>query len=57
MPNKLVLMLEDDSDDRYLTQSTLKESAIDVEMKFVSTAGELFNYLTAPEKPALILID
>jgi CheY-like chemotaxis protein len=54
---QLVYMLEDDSDDRYLTSEMLNELGIDVEVSFFSSSTELFEHLSDEEKPALILVD
>ena len=55
--NKLVVMLEDDSDDRYLTSETLAELNIDVPVKFFSSSNELLEFLKNNTKPSLILLD
>jgi CheY-like chemotaxis protein len=55
--NKLVVMLEDDSDDRYLTGEILAELGIDVPVRFFSKSNELLDFLSGPEKPSLILLD
>lgn len=52
-----VLMLEDDVDDRYITESTIKELGYDIPIKFLAYGRELIAYLTESEEPALILID
>jgi CheY-like chemotaxis protein len=55
--NKFVAMLEDDSDDRYLTGETLAELHIDVPVKYFSSSGELLQFLANNPKPSLILLD
>lgn len=52
-----VLMLEDDVDDRYITESTIKELGYDISIRFLAYGKELISYLTESEEPALILID
>jgi CheY-like chemotaxis protein len=52
-----VLMLEDDTDDRYLTESAISELGYDIPIKFLSPDRELFRYLTQYEEPSLILLD
>ncbi|HYO22946.1 MAG TPA: response regulator [Flavisolibacter sp.] len=51
-----VAMLEDDSDDRYLTEEVLNESGFDIKIEFYSRSHDLFAAL-ATRKPNLILID
>jgi CheY-like chemotaxis protein len=52
-----VLMLEDDSDDRYITESTINELGYNIPIKFLNHDRELFRYLTQYEEPSLILLD
>ena len=52
-----VLMLEDDADDRYITESTLKELGYNIPIRFLSYDRELFGYLSRSEEPSLILLD
>ena len=54
--DKYVVMLEDDNDDRYLTNETLSELGIDIPIKFFSDSNTLFDYLSF-SKPSLLLID
>jgi CheY-like chemotaxis protein len=35
----------------------LSEAGIDIAIKFFSSSGDLFNYLSASEMPSLILVD
>lgn len=49
-------MLEDDSDDRYLTQDVLGNLAMDVEIDFYSNSHDVFSSLQKT-KPNLILVD
>ena len=55
--NKFVVMLEDDSDDRYLTTETLSELRIDIPVKYFSSSRELMRFLYGNAKPSLILLD
>ena len=55
--NRFVLMLEEDADDRYITQEILSSLEIDIQIKFLSNSNEFFSFLSNSEKPALILVD
>ena len=55
--NQFVLMLEGDSDDRYITQQTLFELGIATPIKFSRNSDDFFHSLQLSEKPSLILID
>jgi CheY-like chemotaxis protein len=50
-------MLEEDGDDSYITQETLKEIGIDISIQFLSNSSDFFNFLSNSIRPALILID
>jgi CheY-like chemotaxis protein len=52
-----VLMLEDDADDRYITESTIKELGYNIPVRFLSYDRELITYLSQSEEPSLILLD
>jgi len=62
----LILMADDDSDDRLLAEDALKESGCDLEIRFVEDGSELLDYLhqrneyaepaSAP-LPGLIILD
>ena len=54
---RYVLMLEDDADDRYITETTIKELGYDIHVSFLSHGRELINYLASSDQPALILVD
>src|SRR5689334_1980306 len=54
---KYVLMLEEDSDDRYLTSETLKELGIEIPVQYLSESKDLFDFLSRADKPSVILID
>jgi CheY-like chemotaxis protein len=62
----VVLMAEDDPDDRLLAQDALKESRVEAELHFVENGEELLDYLWhrgkytengASPRPGLILLD
>jgi CheY-like chemotaxis protein len=62
----MILMAEDDLDDRLLVEDALKESGLTVELRFVEDGVELIDYLhqrnkfSAPgraPRPGLILLD
>jgi CheY-like chemotaxis protein len=64
-PN-LILMAEDDSDDRLLAEDAMKESGIGMELRFVQDGVELMDYLNrrnkysqpeASPRPGLIILD
>lgn len=55
--NRFVLMLEADSDDRYITEQTLSELNIDIPVKFLNNSVEFFDSLSSEDKPVLILVD
>lgn len=57
MQNKKILMLEDDKDDRYITQSILTELGFDIPIQFLSSSEELFRYLDEHPLPAMILLE
>jgi response regulator RpfG family c-di-GMP phosphodiesterase len=54
MPEKYILMLENDSDDRYITQSTLNDLSIAVPIRYEYYSPSLRKSLAEP--PALILL-
>jgi two-component system response regulator len=54
---KYVLMLEEDSDDQFLTREVLDALELDVHIRFVATSNELFSALEGQHLPELILID
>ena len=57
MEEPYILMLEDDADDRYITESTIQELGYDIPIKFLSYGRELLAHLNQSDKPALILLD
>lgn len=52
-----VLMLEDDADDRYITETTINELGYDIPVKFLNYGRELMKYLSESQEPSLILLD
>lgn len=52
-----ILMLEDDPDDRFITETTIKELGYATLIKFVKSSDELFSHLESDFKPILILLD
>lgn len=50
-------MLEDDADDRHITETTISELGYSIPIKFLSYGRELITYLTQAEEPCLILVD
>ena len=57
MQRKLVLMLEDDGDDRYITESAIGELGLEVEIKFFSDSNQFLKFLSTTIRPSLLLID
>lgn len=57
MPRKHILMLEDDSDDRYLTQTAIEDLNLNIEITFFPNSNEFFNFLSKHPKPSLLLVD
>lgn len=55
--NKLIVMLEGDSDDRYLTEEMMAELGLEAPIQFFSNSQALFEFLAGPEKPSLIMAD
>jgi CheY-like chemotaxis protein len=62
----VILMAEDDSDDRLLAQDAFKESGLTMELRFVEDGVELLDYLNRRNKfsapgssprPGLIILD
>jgi CheY-like chemotaxis protein len=52
-----ILMLEDDPDDRFITENALDDLGHDVRIIFVKNSTELFSFLQASVHPMLILLD
>ena len=57
LKDQYVLMLEDDADDRYITETTLIELGYNIPIRFVSYGRDLISYLTESEPPSLIILD
>lgn len=58
MQRKLILMLEDDSDDRYITEQAIEELGLDVDIEFFSDSNQFLHFLAGTSLyPSLILID
>ena len=54
---KYILMLEDDADDKMLTEETFGQLNLDVDLVFLSSSDALFSHLEHNSLPELILID
>jgi CheY-like chemotaxis protein len=52
-----IAMLEDDADDRYLTNEILTEIGFTIKVQFFSNSDDLLEALSSPVKPQLILVD
>ena len=50
-------MLEEDLDDRQITESALLDLGFDIPVQYVSYSNELFDLLRSGERPSLILLD
>src|SRR4051794_34747044 len=57
MEKKLVYMLEDDSDDRYITESTIEEFGFPIQIKFFSNSNQFLQFLSTADKSILIILD
>ena len=55
--NRYVLMLEEDSDDRYITSETLAALGLNVPVRYVAHSNELFSELQSDTKPMLVITD
>ena len=53
----IILMLEDDPDDRFITEATLRELQLDIQIMFMQNSNDLFHYLEHNPAPSLILMD
>ena len=51
-----ILMLENDSDDRYITQVYFDEHGVEADLQFETDTERFFDSLEAEAKPTLILI-
>jgi CheY-like chemotaxis protein len=52
-----ILMIEDDEDDRYLTQSTLDELKVNIPIRFLKRSDEIIPFIEENGEPSLILLD
>ena len=52
-----ILMLEDDPDDRFITENTIRELDLEIKITFVQNSKDLFDYLEQYPAPTLILMD
>ena len=57
MEKKIVYMLEDDSDDRYITQSVIEELQLSVQVKYFAKSDQFLDFLNKAPKAFLILVD
>jgi CheY-like chemotaxis protein len=55
--NRYILMVEDDPDDRFITEQTLQEIGVNVPIRFLSKSDEVLSFLASHEHPAIILVD
>lgn len=55
--NRLILMLEQDADDRYITQTFFDEQKDLIKVEFVTSHNDLTNFLAQSPLPSLILLD
>ena len=56
MDNKYVLMLENDADDRYITQSTLAEMGLNVPVRYEYYSDSLVDAIGEKNVPGLIVL-
>jgi CheY-like chemotaxis protein len=56
MPEKYVLMLENDSDDRYFTQSALKELNLNIPVRYEYWSPSLLHSINKKDLPGIILL-
>jgi len=57
---KLILIAEDDADDRLMIQEAFQESSLNAEVVFFTNGEELFQYITMRKNqilPSLIMLD
>lgn len=57
MEKKVVYMLEDDSDDRYITESMIEELRLPIQIKYFISSDQFLEFLSSAEKAFLILIN
>jgi CheY-like chemotaxis protein len=56
MAQKLILMLEDDRDDQYITQKAIAQLGLDIQINFFSNSNDFINSVITTQ-PSLLLID
>jgi len=56
MSDKYVLMLENDIDDRYFTQSTLTELGLDIPVRYEYWSPSLLQSISKNDRPGVILL-
>ena len=59
---RYMLMLEDDADDRHITQTFFKDNGYDIDIEFLTNSDELMPYLECCENgfkdlPCMVLLD
>jgi DNA-binding NtrC family response regulator len=54
---RTVFMLEDDHDDRYITESIIEDLGLDIKIVFFSNSNLFLQHLSFAENPSLILLD
>jgi len=55
--NRYILMVEDDPDDRHITNQTLKEIGFNVPIIYLTQSDKVLPFLASHELPAIILVD
>ncbi|MEI6950142.1 response regulator [Paraflavisolibacter sp. H34] len=55
--SRYILMVEDDPDDRYITQQTLQDIGRNIAVTFLTQSDKVFPFLERQELPAVILVD
>lgn len=56
MPGKYVLMLENDQDDRYITQTTLRELGLNIPVRYEYYSPSLLDLIGENDRPSLVLL-
>jgi CheY-like chemotaxis protein len=52
-----ILMLEEDPDDRFMTNSMLTELNMNIKLRYLSNSEELYTELATANKPDIIILD
>lgn len=55
-PGRYILMIENDKDDRYITEATIKELGLDVRLKFSLYSDDLLSEFERTGYPSMILL-